>query len=517
MDYARKYAEDNGLMLDESLTLRDEGLSAYHQHHLKNGALGIFLKAVDEGKVLPGSVLILEGLDRLSRAEPIQSQAILSQIVNAGISVITASDNKVYDRESLSKNPMDLVYSLLVMIRAHEESATKAKRVKQAFRGQVKQWLETGKGPVIRIGSDPFWLNVNKNNDGFTVVQDMADTVRIIISKYKKGWGLLKIARYLNDNVKHHGKHYTKNKVWNCQAIADMLRNRSLIGERYFNIDDENLVIPNYYPSIIPNEEFSELQYLIRTRATTKAQSSIPSLVTGMKLSYCGYCGYGMVAQNFSYRKTKDGNLSKGLRRMRCSCNNYGVRCQTGGKSVSVVNTEQALLRYCSDYMDFTAIMGEDDNRKEHQLKVSQARSELEEITKQIDRMVNQFATMDKVPAIFVKKVNDLEDQQVKLAAKYESMKADLSVSVDDNDDVAERWKQISTKAEDLDEEARLMIRQLIKRTFNRIDIYLFGMDSDDADKTVDMILTFHNGVTRVLKIDKVSGSFTILNDYQIA
>ena len=81
--------------------------------------------AVQQGRIPVGSVLVVEGLDRLSRAEPIQAQAQLAQIVNAGITVVTASDGKQYSREHLKANPMDLVYSLLVMIRAHEESDTR--------------------------------------------------------------------------------------------------------------------------------------------------------------------------------------------------------------------------------------------------------------------------------------------------------------------------------------------------------------------------------------------------------
>lgn len=88
-----------------------------------------------------GSVLIVEGLDRLSRAEPRQAQAQLAQIVNAGITVVTASDGREYNRERLKAQPMDLVYSLLVMIRAHEESDTKSKRVKAAIRRQCQGWI----------------------------------------------------------------------------------------------------------------------------------------------------------------------------------------------------------------------------------------------------------------------------------------------------------------------------------------------------------------------------------------
>ena len=85
--YAQTWAAGRGLVLDESLSLRDEGLSAYHQQHVKQGALGAFLLAVSEGRIPEGSVLIVEGLDRLSRAEPIQAQAQLAQIINAGITV----------------------------------------------------------------------------------------------------------------------------------------------------------------------------------------------------------------------------------------------------------------------------------------------------------------------------------------------------------------------------------------------------------------------------------------------
>lgn len=101
----KKWASEHGLQLDSSLTLRDEGLSAYHQQHIKSGALGVFLRAVEDGRVPHGSVLIVEGLDRLSRAEPIQAQAQLAQIVNAGITVVTASDGKAYSRTRLKENP----------------------------------------------------------------------------------------------------------------------------------------------------------------------------------------------------------------------------------------------------------------------------------------------------------------------------------------------------------------------------------------------------------------------------
>ena len=60
--YAAKWAADHGLTLDDELSMRDEGLSAFHQRHVKIGALGVFLRAIEDGKVAPKSVLIVDGV-----------------------------------------------------------------------------------------------------------------------------------------------------------------------------------------------------------------------------------------------------------------------------------------------------------------------------------------------------------------------------------------------------------------------------------------------------------------------
>lgn len=52
-EYARKWAAEHALTLDESLTMRDEGLSAYHQKHIKSSALGVFMEAINACKTPP--------------------------------------------------------------------------------------------------------------------------------------------------------------------------------------------------------------------------------------------------------------------------------------------------------------------------------------------------------------------------------------------------------------------------------------------------------------------------------
>ena len=67
LEASRKYAKENGFILDETLT--DRGLSAYHGTHRNKGHLGEFLKLAESGQIPEGSLLIVENLDRLSRQD----------------------------------------------------------------------------------------------------------------------------------------------------------------------------------------------------------------------------------------------------------------------------------------------------------------------------------------------------------------------------------------------------------------------------------------------------------------
>src|SRR5581483_5571399 len=64
---AAEYAARHGLNLDSELNLRDLGVSAFRGANATVGALGGFLKAITDGLVPPGSLLLVEALDRVSR------------------------------------------------------------------------------------------------------------------------------------------------------------------------------------------------------------------------------------------------------------------------------------------------------------------------------------------------------------------------------------------------------------------------------------------------------------------
>jgi DNA invertase Pin-like site-specific DNA recombinase len=65
-ELSRAYCIQNDLSLDEHLNLKDLGVSAFRSKNLESN-LGKFLEAIQTGYVKPGSFLIVESLDRLSR------------------------------------------------------------------------------------------------------------------------------------------------------------------------------------------------------------------------------------------------------------------------------------------------------------------------------------------------------------------------------------------------------------------------------------------------------------------
>ena len=137
VELSLKYAEDHNLTLDDSLQLTDLGVSAFKGANAITGKLGSFISAIDTGQVDSGSYLLIESLDRLSRTEIITALNLFTQILSKDITIVTLTDNRVYTRESIN-DIGNLMYSLMVMSRAHEESLIKSKRISSAWENKRK-------------------------------------------------------------------------------------------------------------------------------------------------------------------------------------------------------------------------------------------------------------------------------------------------------------------------------------------------------------------------------------------
>ena len=128
-----KWLEDNPQYhLDENMRFQDLGISGYSGANAKSGAFGEFLAAVESGYIEPGSVLLVESLDRVSRQDIDKAGEQLRKILRAGVEVVTLVDGSWYKEESL-RDSLSMIKAMLVMERAHEESLTKSKRLRSAW------------------------------------------------------------------------------------------------------------------------------------------------------------------------------------------------------------------------------------------------------------------------------------------------------------------------------------------------------------------------------------------------
>ncbi|MFT0167546.1 recombinase family protein [Paraburkholderia mimosarum] len=499
--YAARWAAENGYQLDDSLSMRDEGLSAFHQRHIKQGALGVFLRAVEDGRIPEGSVLVVEGLDRLSRAEPIQAQAQLAQIINAGITVVTASDGREYNRARLKAQPMDLVYSLLVMIRAHEESDTKSKRIKAAYRRHCEGWVAgTYRGLVGSTATDPVWVTYSKES-GFSLVPKEAEAVTKMIELYKAGYGAIDITRKLGEQGLTVSDRYPTNRV------GRLIKQRNLMGDKVVVADGQRFVLKGYYPALISEAEYDELQLLVSKREIRKGKGELPSLLTGMKITHCGYCGKLLVAQNMMKRaKGEDGRPQPGHRRLRCgSYYKLAKRC-VGGDSCSVVPIELALMRYCSDQMNLDRLLAGDDKADPLARALVTARKRVAATEGKLAQIsAALLADEGDAPATYLKLARELEKRLQAEQQEVERIERELAHTAQAEPSTADAWGALFEGVQALDYDARMKARQLVIDTFERIEIRMKGQYAKQSN-VIHISLKSKRGVVREFEIDRRTG-----------
>src|SRR5947209_3161884 len=255
LEQSQAYAAKHGLDLVETDQLRDIGISAFHGAHVTDGALGRFLSAVREHKVEPGSYLLVESLDRLSRQQTLKALKIFTEILEAGIKIVTLADQKTY---SNPPNFADLMMSLVIMSRANEESEIKSHRLSAA-------WANKRRNAATRklTSHCPAWLKLSADRKTFAVDAKRAAIVVSIFEDNANGVGIYSTTKRLNQE---HVPHFGRSDGWHSSYVAKILSNRAVIGEfqphrlvKGKRIADGDPIV-GYFPRVVENELFYRAQ-----------------------------------------------------------------------------------------------------------------------------------------------------------------------------------------------------------------------------------------------------------------
>lgn len=259
-------ANDLALAQGEDYTFLDAGKSGYKAEHLDvNGQLRRFLSLVENGTITPGSFLIVESLDRLSREHVKTALPRFMDLLDKGINIATLLDGKIYTSDYTE---LDLIISILIMTRAHEESTTKAKRVGDAWRTKK----EKARSENAPIGNNaPLWLTYS--NGAYAIDTARAIIVRRIFDLAINGHGKTLILKALNtESIPSF-----KGKTWGTSSLQKILANRALLGEyqpftgRGKDRQPSGSPIVGYFPAVITEATFYEAQAATALRKVSKA------------------------------------------------------------------------------------------------------------------------------------------------------------------------------------------------------------------------------------------------------
>jgi DNA invertase Pin-like site-specific DNA recombinase len=249
---AQDYCDEKGWSLDTTLTLRDLGVSAWKGKNADVGNLRTFLDAIQTKRVVPGDVLIVEALDRITRQGIDEGYDLIKRILKAGVRIVTLSPEREFDRDSvrdIAKN----VEIMLILDQAAKESELKSKRVGAVKAQQRQKAREKGALFTKRL---PAWVRLV---DGRLVLDEVrAEVIRRVYRLSVEGYGSLAIAMKLDEEGV---PPISGSERWNQSYIHHLLNTRAVLGEwqpmkgRQGERKTDGPPIKDYFPAVIEDED----------------------------------------------------------------------------------------------------------------------------------------------------------------------------------------------------------------------------------------------------------------------
>jgi DNA invertase Pin-like site-specific DNA recombinase len=269
------------LNTDPAFQFSDQGVSAFTGKHVKSGAFSRFLGLVMSGHIEPGSYLLVEQFDRLSRQEPMKALTQFNALLQEDIIIVTLNDGKEYSKESiLADGGMSLMMSLMHMIKSHDESKSKGLRVKQAWSQKMKR-VDEGIMLTRRL---PFWIDPDSHKK---LNRKKLPVIKKIFNMASKGYGATAIAKQLNADGFETATG--RAKYWSSGTIKKLLQSQSVIGTL---VTGDGVEHPGYFPVAIPEALFKKVNNITKSsRAIRSPKASLKGMHPLAGLIYCSKCG----------------------------------------------------------------------------------------------------------------------------------------------------------------------------------------------------------------------------------
>jgi DNA invertase Pin-like site-specific DNA recombinase len=441
--------------------MQDFGLSAYSGAHKAKGALGSFLKAIEAGAIQPGSILIVESLDRLSRQEITSAVGLFMSIIDADITIHTLMDGQTYSKDGINANPVQIVMSIMVMMRSHDESKAKADRLSKVWKAKRDN---LGKRKLTAMA--PKWLKLNRKSQIFEPIPERVETLQRIFQECLDGYGAYRITKRLNnDGVPTFGR----SPKWGTSTVKKILHNRSVLGEfqPHRLITDgakktrvpEGEPIADYFPRIIDDSTFYAAQKRLSEKTGKGGRTGFVRNLF-QHLAVCGLCGGKVHFVNkgkWQYLRCGDSYAGRGCKAVPWPYQDF----------------ESVFLNECRE-LDANTVL-KNGNERANRIKAAQqavdaTRGELAAIEKRIANYDAAIDTADSQAIIdrFVKKLTDAEGQKTDAEKRLSDAIAALHASQSETitvDEHMQSLRDLIRKLEMVEGKDQIQLRDQLRNT----------------------------------------------------
>jgi len=426
----KDYCLANNFELIEELA--DIGVSGYSGANSSRGQLGVFFGALRNGQIAPNTVLIVESLDRLSRQDPLTAMSQFSEMLSYGIELHTLFDKQVYSKESVGANAGQLFLSIGAMVRAHEESSTKSKRLKAVWASKKKDQTK------IVTSQVPYWIKVNKDASGKPKSFELRDKEAFVIRRIfdlsiNQNLGSQAITSYLNTNIADYPRTRTnsrnKDNGWSESYVKSVLNNAAVYGvyQPHQRVNGKRVPdgqpFENYYPPVITKDEFLLNQSRMAQRKLKgrgRKSTNFHNLFRG--LLHCRTCGSKM-----SYKaniQSKGGSILQCdlAKQRRAGCNALSVRYEP---------FEELFFRAFQDVDFVSAISSNDFKAQERtlELEITKLEDRLKNIKAQTDVLVEELIEPnqpERVKQLLRTKLTTISNEEGELTKKLSEKRDEL-------------------------------------------------------------------------------------------
>ncbi|PTS81678.1 MULTISPECIES: recombinase family protein [unclassified Caulobacter] len=302
--------------------IEDKGKSAWKGDHLRSGNLGKFAARVRSGDIEPGSILVVEQLDRLSRLDPRTAQRWMEDLCEIGLKIATVEGEKVYDEGAL-RGPDQITNILMILIKAQVANEHSNRKSALNYDNWARRFARAKEGKIIsrRV---PAWLSVI---DGEWKIDDTkAETVRAVYRWSVEGQGNRMIATALNEaKVPSFGGRGTK---WTDKYVGLLLHSPAVEGDYIpgaSNGTGTGERIVGYFPRIVDASVVAQARTASDSRRGTGGRYRRLSTNLFAQGVTCGCCGGPMTLRpRQSSKLSPTSVLRKGLFKCRNSMSGRG-------------------------------------------------------------------------------------------------------------------------------------------------------------------------------------------------